>query len=41
MRNEIIPDPNNRYPVPGFDNVTYVRPIIQKPNIIGGGFYLL
>ena len=38
MRNGITPNPNNKYPVQGFDNVTYVKPTIKNPNIIVGDF---
>lgn len=38
MRNNKTPDPNVVFPVEGFDTVTYVKPIIKRPNIIVGDF---
>lgn len=38
MRDSITPDPNVVFPVKGFNNVTYVKPTITKPNIIVGNF---
>ncbi|MFI3257031.1 MAG: CatB-related O-acetyltransferase [Spirochaetales bacterium] len=32
------PNPNNKYPLKGFDNVIYVKPTITNPNIIVGDF---
>ncbi len=38
MENKIKPNPDQVFPVPGFDTVTYVRPTVQNPNIIVGDF---
>lgn len=38
MRDNIFPDPDKIYPVPGFDSVTYIKPTITNPNIIVGDF---
>ncbi len=38
MRDGKSPNPNNIFPVKGFDTVTYVKPTITKPNIIVGDF---
>lgn len=38
MKNNIMPDPNKVFPVPGFDTVTYVKPTIKNPHIIVGDF---
>lgn len=38
MKNRIIPNPNNIFPVPNCDTVTYVKPTIKNPNIIVGDF---
>lgn len=38
MRNGITPNPNNKYPIQGFDNLIYVKPTIKNPNIIVGDF---
>lgn len=38
MKNNILPDPNKIYPVPGFDTVTYIKSTITNPNIIVGDF---
>lgn len=38
MKNGIIPNPNNIFPVPNCDTVTYVKPTIKNPNIIVGDF---
>ena len=38
MKDGIIPDPNNKFPVQGLDTVTYVKPTINNPNIIVGDF---
>lgn len=32
------PNPNNKYPLKGVDNVIYVKPTITNPNIIVGDF---
>ena len=32
------PDPNKKYPVPGYEKEIYVRPTISNPNIIVGDF---
>ncbi len=36
MKNDITPNPNNPYPVPGVKYVIYIKPTIRDPNIIGG-----
>jgi len=38
MRNGVTPNPNQIYPVPGCDYVTYVKPTVRNPNIIVGDF---
>lgn len=38
MKNDITPNPNNPYPVPGVKYVTYIKPTIKNPNIIVGDF---
>jgi len=38
MRDNIFPDPDKIYPVPGLDSVTYIKPTITNPNIIVGDF---
>lgn len=38
MREINQPNPNQSYPVPNVDTVTYVRPTIKNPNIIVGDF---
>ena len=38
MENKIKPNPDQVFPVPGFDTVTYVRPTVANPNIIVGDF---
>ena len=38
MRDNITPDPTVIFPVNGFENVTYIKPTITKPNIIVGDF---
>ncbi|MFI3283759.1 MAG: CatB-related O-acetyltransferase [Erysipelotrichaceae bacterium] len=38
MKNGKIPDPNNKYPIEGFENVIYVKPTISNPNIVIGDF---
>lgn len=38
MENKIKPNPDQVFPVLGFDTVTYVRPTVQNPNIIVGDF---
>lgn len=38
MQDRVIPDPQKVYPVPGFKNMTYVKPTIKNPNIIVGDF---
>lgn len=38
MKNDITPNPNNPYPVPGVKYVIYIKPTIKNPNIIVGDF---
>lgn len=38
MKNGITPNPDNIFPVPECDTVTYVKPTIKNPNIIVGDF---
>ena len=38
MKNGVKPNPNKVFPVPGFKTVTYVKPTVKNPNIIGGDF---
>lgn len=38
MKNEIKPNPNNIYPIPGYKSEIYVKPTIKNPNIIVGDF---
>lgn len=33
-----IPDPSKIYPIPGFENLIYVKPTVKNPNIIVGDF---
>ena len=32
------PDPNNKYPIPGYEKEIYIKPSISNPNIIVGDF---
>ena len=38
MKNGARPDPNQRFPVPGTDAVTYVKPSVKNLNIIVGEY---
>lgn len=38
MENTIKPNPNTLFPVAGFKQITYIKPTINKPNIIVGDF---
>lgn len=38
MKNGVTPNPDQKFPVPGCDTVTYVKPTIKNPNIIVGDF---
>ena len=38
MKNGTKPDPNQLYPIPGVDTVTYVKPTVHNPNIFVGDF---
>lgn len=38
MENTIKPNPNTLFPVVGFKQITYIKPTINKPNIIVGDF---
>lgn len=33
-----LPDPDLKFPMPGNENMTYIKPTVQNPNIIAGGF---
>ena len=32
------PDPDNKYPIPGYDKEIYIKPTLTNPNIIVGDF---
>lgn len=38
MKNGIMPNPNNIYPIPDYKNEIYVKPTVKNPNIIVGDF---
>ena len=38
MKEKALPDPNQKYPIPGYEREIYVKPTIQNPNIIVGDF---
>ena len=38
MKDRALPDPNQKYPIPGYEQEIYVKPTIQNPNIIVGDF---
>lgn len=38
MKNDVSPNPNKIYPLPGVNTVTYVKPTLKNPNIIVGDF---
>ena len=38
MKNGIVPNPNNPFPMQGISYVTYVKPTLKNPNIIVGDF---
>ena len=38
MKDGIIPDPNDVYPVAGYDREIYVKPTVTNPNILVGDF---
>ena len=38
MKNGVMPDPDQIFPIPGVKTVTYVRPTVKNPNIIVGEF---
>lgn len=38
MKKKTLPDANQIFPVPGFKNVTYIKPTLTNPNIIVGDF---
>lgn len=38
MRYDEIPDPDEKYPIDGYDGEIYIKPTITNPNIIVGDF---
>ena len=38
MKDGIIPNPNNIYPIKGYEEEIYIKPIIKNPNIVVGDF---
>ena len=38
MNGRALPDPNQKYPIPGYEQEIYVKPTITNPNIIIGDF---
>lgn len=38
MKNGIVPNPNNPFPMQGISYITYVKPTLKNPNIIVGDF---
>ena len=38
MKDELFPDPNRIFPVPGCNTVTQVKPTVKNPNILVGDF---
>ncbi len=38
MKERALPDPNQKYPIPGYEQEIYVKPTITNPNIIVGDF---
>jgi len=38
MKEKALPDPNQKYPIPGYEREIYVKPTITNPNIIIGDF---
>ena len=38
MNDNVFPDPDALFPMPGVDTVTYVKPTVRNPNIIVGEF---